>query len=353
MKKFFKKIFNWELWPFYVIYAPLGVIWLFYSIKARAFYFFVPTDPTLVFGGFEGETKKDIYNQLPAWCYPKTFYVNPKQNFEEARPVIKNGGLNYPFVVKPNIGMQGVLFRVIESEDQWRSYHSSMPVEYVVQEYVQLPMEFSVFYIRYPNETKGIVTGFILKDYMHVTGDGRKTLEELVNEHQKAMHRISEMRTKHKDKWDSVIEDGEKYYLSMAGNHNRGAKFINLHYEIDQKLCDVFDNINNASHGLYYGRYDLKCTSVEDLKQGKNVVVLKYNGTGAEPNHIYDCGMSYWKALKVVTMHWYHMYKIGKINHKNGAPYWSYGKCRQFSKNCKREFKKLQVLDEEVSLTKY
>jgi hypothetical protein len=111
--------------------------------------------------------------------------------------------------------------------------------------------------------------------------------------------------------------------------------------------------MNNESHGLYYGRYDLKCTSVEDLKNGKNVVVLEYNGTGAEPNHIYDCGMSYWKALKVVNMHWYHMYKIGKINHKNGAPYWSFRKCQRFSKNCKKEFQKLQELDQKVVLTKY
>ena len=61
---------------------------------------------------------------------------------------------------------------------------------------------------------------------------------------------------------------------------------------------------------FYYGRYDLKCTSVADLKAGKNIQILEFNGTGAEPNHIYDCGMHYTKALKIIASHWRDMYLI-------------------------------------------
>jgi hypothetical protein len=233
----------------------------------------------------------------------------------------------------------------VDNEEEWKLYHEAIPVNYIVQAFIKHPMEFSVFHIRYPGETKGKVTGFILKDYMHVVGDGKKTLEQLVQEHPKAMHRINEMRKKHGANWDSVPGYGEKYYLSVAGNHNRGARFINLYKEIDQQLCDVFDRISNESGNFFYGRYDLKCTSIEDLKQGKNVMILEFNGAGAEPNHIYDCGMSYFKALKVVARHWQDMYKIGKINHKKGARYWSYREGNKFSKETKKNFKKLQELD--------
>jgi hypothetical protein len=349
MKKFFKKVFNWELWPFDLIYAPVGIVWLYYSIKARSLYFFTPSNPTLTFGGFEAGGKMEMYQQLPDGSYPKTILFTPSQTVESIKKEINANGLYYPFVAKPDEAMQGVLFRVIETEDELIKYHNIVGVNYIIQTFIDLPMEFSVFYIRYPGETKGKVTGFILKNYLHVTGDGKKTVGQLVNEHPKAMHRLTEMKKKHEANWLSIPKDGENYYLSVAGNHNRGAKFINLHTEIDQRLHDVFDRLNNESKSFFYGRYDLKCTSIEDLKNGKNIIIIEYNGAGAEPNHIYDCDMSYGKALKVIAAHWRDMYRIGKINNKNGVPYWSFRKSYRFLQQFNKSFKELQKRDLELS----
>jgi len=350
MKKFFKKVFNWELWPFDLIYAPLAVVWLYYSIKARSLYFFTPSNPSLIFGGFEAGSKMEMHRQLPAGSYPKTILVTPPETIGDIKKELNTNGLDYPFVAKPDDGMQGVLFRVIQSEEELIKYHRIVGVNYVIQTFVDLPMEFSVFYIRYPGETNGKITGFILKDYLHVTGDGKKTLWQLVNEHPKAMHRLTEMKKKHEANWLSIPKNGENYYLSVAGNHNRGARFINLHNEIDQRLQDVFDRLNNESKGFYYGRYDFKCTSIEDLKEGKNIIILEYNGAGAEPNHIYDCGMSYGNALKVIAAHWRDLYLIGKINNKNGVLYWSFGKAFRFMQQLKKDFKELQKKDLELGI---
>jgi hypothetical protein len=112
----------------------------------------------------------------------------------------------------------------------------------------------------------------------------------------------------------------------------------------------VFDRLNNESKSLFYGRYDLKCTSIEDLKDGKNIMIIEYNGAGAEPNHIYDCGMSYGKALKVIAAHWRDMYRIGKINNKNGVAYWSFWKGYRFLQQFKKVFKELQKRDLELGL---
>ena len=350
MKKFFKRLFNWELWPFDLIYAPVGIVWLYYSIKARSLYFFTPSNPTLIFGGFEAGSKIEMYKQLPPGSYPTTILINPTQTIDIVKNEIRASGLNYPFVAKPDEGMQGVLFRVIETEEELNKYHKVIGVNYIIQTFIDLPMEFSIFYIRYPGEANGKVTGFILKDYLHVTGDGKKTLEQLVNEHPKAMHRLTELKKKHEANWLNVPKDGEKFYLSVAGNHNRGAKFFNLYKEIDQQLHDVFDRLNNESKSFYYGRYDLKCTSIEDLKQGKNIMILEYNGAGAEPNHIYDCGMSYGNALKVISAHWRDMYRIGRINNKNGVPYWSFSKANRLRQQFKKDFKELQKKDLELGL---
>ena len=350
MKKFFQRVLNWELWPFNMIYAPLGFVWLYYAIKARSLYFFTPTNPTLIFGGFEAGSKMEIYQQLTAGSYPKTILIKPTQTIDEIKKALAENGFSYPFVAKPDEGMQGILFRIIESEEELRRYHKIVGVNYIIQTFIDLPMEFSVFYIRYPGQLKGKVTGFVVKDYLHVNGDGKKTLEQLVNEHPVAQHRLTEMKTKHSANWLIIPKNGEKYYLSVAGNRSRVAKFINLHKEIDQQLNEVFDELNNPSRSFFYGRYDLKCTSVENLKAGKDIMVLEYNGAGAEPNHIYDCGMSYFKALAVLSAHWGHMYRIGKINNRMGVPYWSFKKCRSFMRQQKKDFKELKKRDLELGL---
>lgn len=319
-----QKLIHWEVWPFYVIYAPLGFVWVYYAFKAKAFWFFSPVNPTLEFSGFEGESKKEMYEQLPEKYYPKTMFVAAQQNLQQVLQGITAKGFAYPFIVKPQIGMQGMMFRKIDNAQQLQQYHRQMPADYLVQQLVDMPMEFSVFHIRYPGEIKGKVTGFILKDYLAVTGNGASTLIQLIQKHPRASYREGEMRHKHASHLNAVIAAGEKYYLSIAGNHNRGARFINLEKEIDERLCKVFDKISVDAGHFYFGRYDLKAASVEELKQGKNFCILEYNGAGAEPNHIYDCGMSYSKALKIVIEHWEHLYRIGKINNSNGVAYWSY-----------------------------
>ena len=51
-------------------------------------------------GGFEGEPKKEMYEQLPPDKFPKTVYVMHDWPFEEVVRRISEAGLHYPFIVK-------------------------------------------------------------------------------------------------------------------------------------------------------------------------------------------------------------------------------------------------------------
>ncbi len=336
---------NWELWPFKVIYAPLAFLWLYYVIKARSFWFFSTTNPTLEFSGFEGEAKKEMYSQLPVSLYPTTIYTTAQQAFADILDQLNANGIQFPIIAKPDVGMHGILVRKLNNVDELQKYHKHVPADCVLQDYVDLPLEFSVFHIRYPDAEKGIITGFIQKEYLQVVGDGTSTLLQLIKNHSKAKYREAEMMHLHKGKTEIVLPRGEKFDLSYTGNHNRGARFINLHDQIDERLCNVFDKISIEAGAFYYGRYDFKCTSIEDLKQGKNIIILEYNGAGAEPNHIYDCGMSYRRALKEISTHWKHMYNIAKINHKKGVPYWSFKAGKAHLDKADHFFKTLRKYD--------
>lgn len=345
LKKFLQQLTNWELWPFAVIYFPISFMWVWYMIKSRAVWFFTPSNPTITFGGFEGEGKKEMYDQLPPQFVPKTIYVMHDLLFEEVKMKLHSAGFTYPFIVKPDVGMKGILFRKIDTEEQLRKYHERIPVEYIVQDLIEMPVEVSVFYFRHPSQQKGTVSGFILKELLHVVGDGKSTLKQLVINHTRAKHRYEEMTHRHGHRFNRVIKKDQIFYLSYAGNHNRGAHFTNLHNEIDEPLHQVFDKLSHYSKHFYYGRYDIKTTSIADLKAGNNFMILEYNGCGAEPNHIYDCNMSLLNAYREILKHWKALYQISKYNHKNGFPYWSFRKGYDFMKTSQRHFKLLAKYD--------
>src|SRR5918993_321928 len=136
VRDFFTRLIQWETWHYLVKYIPIMPAWLWYCIRSRSFWFFTPSNPSLTFGGFEGEAKKEMYELLPAGSFPKTIYIQPSQSFTEVLKMIKENGFHYPYCVKPDVGMKGLLFRKIENEEDLQQYHSQMPVEYIVQELV-------------------------------------------------------------------------------------------------------------------------------------------------------------------------------------------------------------------------
>lgn len=348
-KRIWDSIQNWEAWPFMLRYLPIGPVWFWYCLKSRSFWFFTPSNPTLTFGGFEGEAKKEMYELLPAGSFPLTIYIQPAQPFEEVVNQIAANGFQYPYCVKPDVGMKGLLFRKIESEKDLQQYHTQMPVEYIVQELVQYELEVSVFYYRYPDRPKGVITGFIQKELMEITGDGAQTVLQLVQNHPKARFREPEMRTKHAAHLQTILQPGQRFYLSYAANLNRGARFINLAHEIDERLHQVFDELSFKGQ-FYYGRYDIKCASIEDLKNGNNFSILEFNGSGAEPNHVYNAGLTLRQAHQIILQHWKVLYEIGKINDRKGIHYWPFLKGWRYLQKAKQHLNLIEAYDKKIGL---
>lgn len=349
-KKIIYRIAHWETWHYLAKYIPISPAWLWYCMRSGSLWFFTASNPTLTFGGFEGESKKEMYDQLPPGSYPNTVYISPTLSFEEVVQLFQINNFSFPIGVKPDVGMMGFMFRKIENEDQLKKYHSTMPVDYMLQALAPYPIEVSVFYYRFPNQQKGTITGFLKKEFLEVTGDGTSTLEELMLNYSRVAFRLEEMKSKHEKKLNTVLPAGEIFILSQALNLSRGGRLVSLEHEKDERLLQVFDGLSNYTKHFYYGRYDIKCASVEDLKQGENFTILEYNGCGAEPHHIYGNDNTLIKAYQIVLQHWKVLYKISRYNHKKGIPYWGYQKGKSFLKNAKKHFKMLKELDKNFEL---
>jgi hypothetical protein len=120
---------------------------------------------------------------------------------------------------------------------------------------------------------------------------------------------------------------------------------VSLEQEKDEKLLQVFDRLSHAAKELYYGRYDIKCTSVDDLKEGKNFSILEFNGAGAEPHHMYGNSNNLFQAFKIIIQHWQVLFSIAKHNSRRGVKYPSLVQGLLFTKRANRHFKKLRQLD--------
>ena len=344
-KKIFNQITQWEDWHWLAKYIPIMPAWCWYCLKSRSFWFFTPSNPTLTFGGFIGETKQEMYKQLPISSFPSSVYIKPFIDFTEVKTQFIAANLSYPVAVKPDAGMMGLMFRKISSDEGLKLYHLAMPVDYIIQEFIDYPLEVSVFYYRYPDMNQGTITGFLKKEFLQVMGDGRATLLQLMLNYPRVSLRLEEMKLKHQDRLGEILPEGQSFCLSPALNLSRGGKLINLEFEKDENLLRIFDDLSHYTKSFFYGRYDIKCVSIEDLKKGKNFSILEYNGSGAEPHHVYGNNNSLLKAYQILLHHWKVLYQISTLNHKKGIAYWGFTRGIRFSRDSKRHFKMLSQLD--------
>jgi hypothetical protein len=254
--------------------------------------------------------------------------------------------LKFPVAVKPNIGMMGLMFRKISNKEELSSYHKIITVEYIIQELIKYPIEVSVFYYRLPGTKKGTITGFTKKEALEVTGDGSSTLETLMQQlENRPGFKYEEWKNKHEKKLHQIIPPGEIFKLSWVSNLSRGAQLISLENEKDDKLLKVFDGISHSSRQLYYGRYDIKCNSISELKEGKNFSIIELNGTGAEPHHVYGNGNNFFQACKIIIQHWHMLFSIAKKHNEQGVKYPTLKEGLSFTRRANKHFKNLRKLD--------
>jgi len=184
-------------------------------------------------------------------------------------------------------------------------------------------LEMGIFYYRMPNEKNGRVTSIVLKEMMTVTGDGQSSVEQLLLKNPRSYITINEIEKTSGDIFNYVPETGENVEVVPIGNHCRGTTFLNGNHLINDKIHSSIDEAAKTYPGFYYGRFDLRCESIEKLEQGK-FKILELNGCGAEPSHIYQPGYPIFKAYRELLFHLDLMYKISKVNHEFGIPYMSF-----------------------------
>lgn len=331
---FFIRLRSWEYWPFAVVYAPVFVYWLWLSAKARSFFFFTASNPGIETGGLLGESKIDLLAQISDEFKPKTLFFTHGTSADKVIAQCNTNRLSFPVIAKPNAGERGWRVDKLTTEAELRAYAEESPIDFLVQGYVDEPLELGVFYYRFPgphpvNQTEGIVSSIVQKEFLSIRGNGRDTIETLIRQNDRAILQLATLQKLYGLRFGQVLPPGETMTLVSIGNHCRGTKFLNANHLITPELARVFDRISEPVAGFYYGRYDLRCRSVADLYAGKHIYVVELNGVGAEPAHIYQPGFSLWAGWRVLLQHWTVIYRISRENHRQGVAYMTFQEIRR------------------------
>jgi hypothetical protein len=321
---FFIKLLNWEYWSFTTVYALLYPVWILLCLRARSFFFFAASNPSIENGGFLNESKKDIYTIMPPHLSPKTVFFSLPSNADFVIGELKKQGLRFPLIGKPNIGGRGRGVKALRDENDVRVYVQNAFLDFHIQEFVAFKNEVGIFYCRYPDRTEGEITGIVKKEFLTVTGDGKSTIRTLLEKEKRAILQMQSLERMYGDVLDSVLPEGEKKVMVPYGNHARGAKFLDVSHLIDEELTRMIDNLCRQVKDFYFGRLDIRYSNWEELKKGKNFTVIEVNGAGSEPTHIYDPRHSIFFAWKEIVRHWIILFRISRMNHRKGYRYLSF-----------------------------
>ena len=315
---FLHKFTHWEYWPFDVVYFPMYFVWFYYAVRARAFFFATAANPKIQNGGFLMESKKEIYDMLPESSYPKTIKIKLGSTPEEIRHEIENFKLIFPLIAKPDIGLRGMAIQKLDTFEDVATYITKIKVDFLLQEYIDLPLEAGIFYVRIPGETFGKITGIVWKEFVIVEGNGVASLRELIETNPRFHLQLTAMEKLYGSKLDHIPKRNEFINLVPYGNHARGSKFTDASSRINEKLTAFINSICTKVPEFYYGRLDIRFKSFEDLEDGKNYSVIELNGAGSDPTHIYDPSHSIFFAWREIMRHFKYLYKISSLNMKAG-----------------------------------
>lgn len=341
VKLMIARLSKWEFWPAWIFYPPVALYCFWQGIKHRSFSLPAVANLNQKNGGIVGESKIGILGELMT-----TFPDLTAEAFliEAGSAATRLAGITelcllheigMPFVLKPEIAQRGAGFKKIQSMEEVREYLSRVSAPLILQRYVAAPHEAGIFYYRFPGEPNGHILGITRKVFPCVTGDGIRTIRELIEADPRARLIAQTYLKRFGAEAGRVIARGEQFRLVEAGNHCQGCEFRDGSELLSGELLHTFDSISQNLRGFFVGRFDVRYGSDDDLRQGRNFQIIELNGAASEATHIYDSRNSLWSAYRMLFRQWRIIYAIGAANRGLGfrppSPYAVWRDWREFA----------------------
>jgi len=324
-----------EYIPNSILYIPVGLYYLFLSIRYRSLTLPSASNPMIETGGFMGESKASVMQQVgneeQSWVAEFVSLhrdgVAAERDLENAISLMKEKKLKFPVVAKPDIGWNGYGVRLIEDRSSLLQYIQTFPSEekIILQHPVPHDGEAGVFYVRIPGEPVGKICSVTLRYFPFVTGDGKSTLKQLIQTDERTKLRARYYlgkRSEHvgfgNEDLDKIPKEGELIRLSFIGSLRVGGLYLDASHLITPELNFRFDSIAKSMPEFYFGRFDIRFESIDLLMKGEGFSIIEINGSGAEAIQAWDPNVTLFKLYREFFKSYKLLFKIGALNRARG-----------------------------------
>lgn len=316
---------KFERLPKWLNCIPLVAQWIWLGIRYRSISLPSAANPYITSGGMVGEGKLEYFDCMgeTAKKFVAPYFaitVRDHASFPIALQGMHQNGIEFPVIVKPNLGWCGYGVRLISGSLELEEYFHNFPKGEVVilQQYLPEEGEAGLFYARYPGEKTGRIIGITLRYFPQVTGDGIHTLKQLL-ESDERLRRLKNNKFHQPDfDPDSIPQSGETIRLSTIGSTRVGGLYCDGGDYITPELNKAVDEIAQDMKEFYIGRFDVRYESLEKLKAGKGFTIMEVNGSGSESVNAWDPKYTIAQSYLIIFAKQRLLFRISASNRRKG-----------------------------------
>lgn len=315
---------KFEQLPKWLKLIPIVAQWIWLGLRYRSITLPAVANPHITAGGMVGEGKLEYFASMGALARAATadyvgIHIDDNSSAKNALKAMEKAGLEFPVVVKPDLGWCGYGVRLLASHDELDSYVRSYPrgQTAVLQRYFPEEGEAGLFYMRNPDAPKGCLIGILLRHFPSVTGNGNDTIAELIAK-DKRLRRATHNKM-HDCRYNPIYipAPGEKVRLSTIASTRVGGLYEDASHEATAQLTERVDQIAQDMKAFHAGRFDVRYANLEELRQGK-FMIMEVNGAGSEAVHAWDPKYSIREAYQIIFAKQRLLFKISSINRRAG-----------------------------------
>ncbi len=312
----------WEKAPWVVQFLPLIVkhFWHLHLLKA--------VNPGMDgFSGLTGVSKQSINTCLNEAFRPQYFHFKKVPTLEQVTKSFEDKykkPLPYPIICKPDMGERATGVTFIYCEEQLKSYLKTAAPDFILEVFHNTKKEFGLSFIQDPESKHYTIVSLVEKQIPFVIGDGKKTLQTLIQEKCVCMKIAPDREAKilhgfSTEERESIPQKKEEITIVRTASISYGTKFkkINIPKPNQKKLSSLIEKMIARKDGIYIGRFDLRADSVEDVLNGK-VKIIELNGIGGMPLEIYEPHISIDKKYDILFTYFEDVLAFAKKNIEYG-----------------------------------
>jgi hypothetical protein len=315
-----------ERMPKWLICVPLTVQWLWLALRYRSVTLPSAANPAITSGGLVGEGKVEYFSGMgpaaravtAAYCAISTH--RPLTD-AELQQTLDSAGLAWPIIAKPDLGLCGYGVRLLASRVELQAYLKAFPANevVVVQQYLAEEGEAGIFYARDPDAGQGRIIGLALRYFPRVTGDGKKSIAALIEADPRATRLVN--AEKHEPCYDAarVPASGEVVRLATIGSTRVGGLYRDGCACITSQLTQAIDAIARDMPAFYFGRFDVRFDSLQELSGGRGFTIMEVNGAGSEAIQAWDPETGVLAGFRMIFEKQRILFAIGDAMRKRGV----------------------------------